>query len=305
MRSMMLAVCLFVIGARSALGLEMVAVAENVWAVVGDLGQRSSENLGNNATFGVVLTTDGVVLIDSGGSAAGAAAIDREIRKVTAQPVVAVINTGGQDHRWLGNGYWKARGARIIASARAVEDQRERLDQQWTILSTLVGENTLAGTTPAFADETFRERLDLVIGGERFELRHTGVAHTPGDAVVWLPSRRIVFAGDIVFVDRMLGILPVSRVDAWITAFDAMAALEPSVVVPGHGRPTTLAGATAATRDYLAHLRDAVRKIVKQGGGMSDAARIDQSRFLRLTGADQLAGRNAQAVFEQLEFDEQ
>jgi len=89
-----------------------------------------------------------------------------------------------------------------------------------------------------------------------------------------------------------------------IAAFDAMAALEPTIVIPGLGRPAPLKGAVAETRDYLAYLRDTVRKVVKAGGTMTDAAGVDQTRFLSLIGSDQLAGRNAQAMFEELEFDE-
>ena len=303
MRPFLLALSLFAMGLRSVFALDIVPVAENVWAVVGDLGQRSPANLGNNATFGVVLTADGVVLIDSGGTKKGAEAIEQAIRTVTDKPVVAVINTGGQDHRWLGNNHWRGKGARIIASAAAVADQRERFDMQWAVLLALAGEDGLSGTIPAHAGETFQDRLDLVIGGVHFALRHPGPAHTVGDAYVWLPASRTVFAGDIVFMDRMLGILPGSRINDWIAAFDAVLDLRPAIVVPGHGHPAPLSRAVAETGDYLIYLRDSVRKIVKAGGTMTDAARIDQSRFRYLAGSNELAGRNAQAVFEQLEFE--
>lgn len=289
-----------------ASALDIVPVGPGAWAIVGETGQRSPANLGNNATFGVVLTADGVVLIDAGASAKGAAEIEATLRTVTDRPVVMVIDTGGQDHRWLGNGYWRAKGARIVASEAAVADQRQRVDMQWAGLRALVGDAGLAGTDPAFADRTFRDRLELVVGGTRFDIRHPGRAHTPGDSFVWLPEQRIVFGGDIVFMDRMLGLLPapLSHAGDWIAAFDAIAALDPRVIVPGHGRPAAPERARAQTRDYLVHLRDAVRAVVKAGGTMTDAARIDQARFAHLAGADDLMGRNAQAVFQELEFDE-
>lgn len=292
-------------GSRAA-ALEVVSVAENVWALVGELGQRSPDNLGNNATFGAVLTSEGFVLIDAGATVKGAMAIERALRSVSDRSVVAVINTGGQDHRWLANSHWKASGARVIAAEPAVADQRDRSDMQWSGLTALVGGSGMAGTVPEFATEVFRDSLDLVIGGVRFEIRHPGRAHTPGDTFVWLPAQRVMFAGDIVFMDRMLGILPapVSNAGDWIKAFDAMAAMAPGIVVPGHGWPNSLSQATAQTRDYLLHLRDNVQKLVKAGGTMTEAARIDQSAFAKLAGADQLGGRNAQAVFQELEFDE-
>jgi hypothetical protein len=91
--------------------LRLHAVSEAVYGVVGELGNRRAENLGNNATFGFVITTEGVVLVDSAGSHKGAANIHALISTVTDQPVRLVINTSGQDHRWLGNGYLRERGA--------------------------------------------------------------------------------------------------------------------------------------------------------------------------------------------------
>lgn len=292
--------------ASPAFALETVTVADGVFAIVGDIGQRSKENLGSNATFGAVVTADGVVLIDAGATVKGAAAIDAELRKVTDRPVVAVIDTGGQDHRWLGNSYWKAKGARIISSAAAVADQRARFDVQWMGLTQLVGAEGIQGTEPVYATETFETGLDLVIGGVSMRLIHPGRAHTPGDLIVWLPGQRIAFSGDIVFTGRMLGILPapVSTSGDWIKAFDTLAALDPRVIVPGHGRPASLEQARRDTRDYLAHLRAGVKAVLERKGDMIEAGKIDQSAFNSLPWADQLAGRNAQAVFAEMEFEE-
>ncbi len=59
------------------------------------------------------------------------------------------------------------------------------------------------------------ERLDL--GGVTFEFRHRGGARAPGDMLVWLPQQRVLFSGDVVYVERLLGVLPVSRTSAWTT----------------------------------------------------------------------------------------
>ena len=82
------------------------AVADNVYALVGPLGQRSADNDGLNANYAFVVTAQGVILIDSGASRLGAEKLAAAIRAVTPQPVRWVINTGSQDHRWLGNDYF-------------------------------------------------------------------------------------------------------------------------------------------------------------------------------------------------------
>lgn len=283
--------------------LELQQVAEEVYAIVGSLDNRSPENLGNNATFGFVVTPDGVVLIDPGGSHQGAAEIGRTIQGVTDAPVKVVVNTGGQDHRWLGNGYFKAKGAKILASAAAVADQQERGRDQLMALNETIGEQNLSGTEPVYADETFEENHRFTLGGVEFELQSLGPAHTPGDSILWLPGKNIVFTGDIVYVERMLGVGPQSNSGHWIGAFEAIAKLEPAAVVPGHGHATTLKTATADTYDYLAFLRQAVKEFIDAGRGVEEIGAIDQSRFDYLQNFESLKGRNAQQVFDELEWE--
>ena len=282
--------------------LNVQPVAPGIWAIEGPAEQRDAQNLGNNATFGLIETTDGAVLVDPGGTWAGAAMLHDAVRGLTDQPVTHVINTGGQDHRWLGNSYWQAEGATVIASADAVADQQARASMQLTMLSQLVGEG-LSGTEPAYANVTFESDHVLDLGGRRIEIRHVGAAHTPGDSFVWLPDAQVVFTGDIVYVGRILGVMEFSDSATWLEAFGAIEMLEPVHLVPGHGPATTLAQAQADTRDYLQNLRDRMREHIDVGGDIIGSVDVDQSAFAYLDQFDALAGRNAQAVFQQMEWE--
>ena len=282
--------------------LNVQPVAPGIWAIEGPAEQRDAQNLGNNATFGLIETTDGAVLVDPGGTWAGAAMLHEVVRGLTDQPVTHVINTGGQDHRWLGNSYWQAEGATVIASADAVADQQARASMQLTMLSQLVGEG-LSGTEPAYANVTFESDHVLDLGGRRIEIRHVGAAHTPGDSFVWLPDAQVVFTGDIVYVGRILGVMEFSDSATWLEAFGAIEMLEPVHLVPGHGPATTLAQAQADTRDYLQNLRDRMREHIDVGGDIIGSVDVDQSAFAYLDQFDALAGRNAQAVFQQMEWE--
>jgi len=298
------AVCGWAIGATvQAAELKVQHVTENVYAIVGPHEQRNSENFANNATFGVVVTDDGVVLVDPGGSYRGAEQITAAIKTVTDKAVKIVINSGGQDHRWLGNGYFRQRGARIIASAAAVEDHQERTNDQFFVLTNLMSESALAGTEPVYADETFERQMDLEFGGQRFEIHHAGSAHTLGDLFIWLPASGVMFSGDIVYVERMLGVGPAGDTASWIDTFDAMAGYAPKFIVPGHGPVTDLKRARAETYDYLVYLRSKIGGIVENGGTIKDGTYIDQSKFSHLEVFDQISKRNAQAVFMQMEFE--
>jgi glyoxylase-like metal-dependent hydrolase (beta-lactamase superfamily II) len=289
--------------AAMAVALELVPVSERVYAIVGETAQRSPENLGNNATFGLVETDEGLILVDPGGSEKGAAAIERVIRQVSDRPVRIVINTGGQDHRWIGNHYWKSRGARIIASNAAVTDQKARVRDQFTGLLTLVGEAGMEGTEPVFADDTFDRTQQISLGGVQLEIRHEGQAHTPGDSFVWLPAERVVFSGDIVYHDRALGVGPQSHSGRWLEAFARMAELDPQVVVPGHGRPGGLEKSRKETEAYLQALRNRIAGFIDEGGVLEEIRQVDFSDFGFLEVFEQISGRNAQQVFQEMEFE--
>ncbi len=282
--------------------LRSLPVADGVWAILGDKGQRSPENLGNNATFGLIETDAGAVLIDAGGSYRGAEELHAAIRGLTDRPVTHVINTGGQDHRWLGNGYWQAQGATVIASQPAVEDQRARASMQMTALAQLIGD-ALEGTEPGFADVTFVDAYTLALGGLTFEIVHPGPAHTPGDSFVWVPARDTVFTGDIVYVERILGVGDQSSITHWPDAYLAVEATGAAQVVPGHGGPTTMAEARADTYEYLMNLRAQIGALLDEGGDIIAAPQVDQQAYSRLEQFEALAGRNAQTAFQQMEWE--
>jgi glyoxylase-like metal-dependent hydrolase (beta-lactamase superfamily II) len=223
-------------------------VVDNVYAIVGPLGQRSADNDGLNANFGFVVTPGGVILIDSGASLLGAKKIEAAIRKVTRQPVRWVINTGSQDHRWLGNAHFAGKGAEVVALARTAATQAEYAGQHMDSMTRFLGKR-MQGTRPLPAPKTLPDASIVELGGETLELAYTD-AHFPGDAWVWLPKHGVMFSGDLVYVDRLLGVLPWSSVQNGQKAFHALAALKPSRVVPGHGRVCDLAQAQRETGDY-------------------------------------------------------
>ncbi len=115
-------------------------------------------------------------------------------------------------------------------------------------LKRFLGER-MQGTQPLPAPKTLPDAGTLELGGETLTLAYTD-AHFPGDAWVWLPKHGVMFSGDLVYVDRLLGVLPWSSVKNGQQAFHALAALKPAHIVPGHGRVCDLAQAQRETGDY-------------------------------------------------------
>jgi glyoxylase-like metal-dependent hydrolase (beta-lactamase superfamily II) len=238
-------------------------VVDNVYAIIGPLGQRSAENDGLNANYGFIVTPDGVILIDSGASRLGAEKLAAAIGKVTDQPVRWVINTGSQDHRWLGNDSFAGTGAEIIALERTASTQAEYAAQQMQGMRRFLGER-MQGTQPLPARKTLAgDTATLELGGETFELTYTD-AHYPGDAWIWMPKRGLIFSGDLIYVDRLMGVLPWSSVSNGQKAFKALAALKPRHIVPGHGRVCDLAQAQRESGNYYDFLADRVGAAAKE-----------------------------------------
>lgn len=112
-----------------------------------------------------------------------------------------------------------------------------------------------------------------------------------------------MFAGDIVYVERILGVGDQSSITNWPDAFLAVEATGAAHSVPGHGGPTTLAQARADTCDYLMNLRAQIGALFDLGGDITAAPQVDQSAFAYLQQFDSLAGRNAQTAYQQMEWE--
>lgn len=228
-------------------------VVDQVYAIVGPLGQRSAANAGLNANYGFVVTEQGVILIDSGASAHSAAMLEKAIAQVTPQPVRWVLNTGSQDHRWLGNDYFARKGAQLHALAATVKTQKAVAEQQVTGMVRFVGDQ-MKGTSPRHADVVHPgSEVSLQLGGVQIQWMDSS-AHYPGDTMIHMPKAAVTFTGDLVYVDRLLGVLPQSNVRKAHQTFERLRALSPAHIVPGHGRVTNMAQAQKETGDYYEFL---------------------------------------------------
>ncbi len=279
-------------------------VIDNVYVLVGPIDERTYDNqaLNNNQAF--IVTPKGVVLFDTGASREGARLIEAAIRAVTWQPVRWVINSGSQDHRWLGNAYFRERGASIIAFDATVDTQRRFAAQHLARLRNILKER-LEGTEPAYADRMLSgDQATLELGGELFQVMRTD-AHFPGDAMIWLPRLRTVFTGDLVYHDRMLGVHDWSDPLAGQAAYRRMRALSPThmTVIPGHGVVGDLAKADRDTGGYYDFLIDVVGKAASDMEPLSDVIEANAQRpeFMHLKHYDSWHRTNMNRTYLRME----
>lgn len=281
--------------------LQPVKVAPNVYAVIGDIGPQTYANNGLNNNLGFVVSSDGVLVINSGPSYKVAKALHTAIQKITKQPVKWVINGNSQSHYWLGNAYFHNQNIPILARQEAVRQMQEMGSAQLQNTKNIL-KDQIEQTSLSYPDKLLQEKHSIRMGDTLLEIVYFGPAHTSGDVVVWLPKQKVLFAGDIVFTERMLGILPIGNNANWIKAFDQAMALRPEVIVPGHGHPTNILKASHDTKDYLVYLRNEVKKTLDQNGSLQDAVdKTDQSKFKYLLNFDLLAKRNLNQVYTEME----
>ncbi len=115
------------------------------------------------------------------------------------------------------------------------------------------------------------DRLELDLGGIVVNLIHVGPAHTADDVIAYLPERRIVFTGDVLF--RLC--TPIGwdgTFDGWISALDRIISLDPEVVVPGHGPLCGVEG-LREMKAYLEYVRQESRRHFDAGLSTLEAAK--------------------------------
>ncbi|WP_437923944.1 MBL fold metallo-hydrolase [Sorangium sp. So ce291] len=127
------------------------------------------------------------------------------------------------------------------------------------------------GIAPTPPNRVFEGELTLAVGDKEVRLIEVGPSHTQGDLLVHVPADRVIYTGDILFID-VTPIMWAGPVGNWIKACDTILAADVDVIVPGHG-PLTDRKGVRAVRDYLVYIRDEARRRYDAGMSPADAAR--------------------------------
>ena len=275
----------------------------NVWSAIGATGPPTYENTGHNNNLSFITSNEGVVVINAGASSSLAKALHDEIKKIINKPVILVINENGQGHAMLGNSYWIDQGVPILAHEDAIKEFEDNGPQ---ILNRMIGYNRdkADGTRLAMPTISFTDKYVINLGNLVIEALYLGPAHSPGDISVWIPSKKIVIAGDMAFHERLLPIFSHTNTKEWIDTWDnEFEKLNPIYVIPGHGHPTNMDQVRKYTRNYLVYLREKMGKFLENGGELKDSYYVDQTPFSHLQTFKELATRNAGRVYEEMEFE--
>jgi rhodanese-related sulfurtransferase/glyoxylase-like metal-dependent hydrolase (beta-lactamase superfamily II) len=277
-------------------------VIPGVWSAIGATAPGTYENSGHNNNLSFVITEDGVLVVNAGDNYLLAQSLHEEIRKRTKQPVKYVVLENSQGHAMLGSKYWKEQGAIIIAHRDTAKEMEKTGYDALEVMRSRARDKAFK-TELVMPDKLYDDKLELKMGSWNLQILHLGSSHSHGDTMVWIPEKKLVIAGDTAFHIRMLPIFEDTDTAKWIETWDSFEALGAQIVIPGHGGPTDMATVRKWTRDYLVHLRMKVAEVIKQGGSLDDAYKVDQSAYLHLHTADELARSNAGRVYRAMEFE--
>jgi glyoxylase-like metal-dependent hydrolase (beta-lactamase superfamily II) len=243
----------------------------------------------------VVVGTDGVLVFDSNGTPDAAAAVLKEIRALTPQPVRYVVHSHWHWDHWYGAQIYKEafpnlkiiahEKTRALMAGPAIAFNKPGLDAQLPgyIRSLEKRVATAETATPPAADLaalrealedaryflaqknsvkhvlpdlTFTDRLDLTLGERRIQILNLGRGVTPGDAVMLLPKERVAAVGDLIVNPITFALSGFPS--EWVAALDTLDALPADVMVTGHGEPLR-------DRTLLRATRDVFRMLLQEG----------------------------------------
>jgi len=260
-----------------------------------DLYAYISENDGSaNSTF--LVSDRGILVVDTGLNAQEGRKLLDEIRKISSAPVRWIVNTHYHaDHRG---------GNHTVGPDAVIISTEQTFTVAWNLDEQAYKGERGGGTNRPLAEvfSTFHGPV-FFVGGHEVRLYYPGPAHTMGDAVVYFPDQQAIATGDL-FLNNSCPAMDRGDLENWIVALDSMLRLPVEHAVPGHfalGTKSELQD----FRDYLADLRDQVKRMYQQGLNLEQIQKkLDLSAYKGLRQFPQYEATfkdNAATYYKQLE----
>src|SRR5712691_3075475 len=216
-----------------------------------------------NSNSSIILTKEGVVIIDTGQTPLDSREVQEAVKKLTALPIRLVINTEVHPDHTTGNFVFSPPA--VVINHAGAGDAMRKADNP----------NRFANAAPEIkaAAEGYRlvtphveyqEKMTLRVGERTFELLRVRNAHSEADTAVWLPRERVLFAGSAAIPNSLNNVRPFVTIADLLAAARMLRSLNPEVVVPGHGSPGTTKIFDESEK-YYTLLLERVAAMVKAG----------------------------------------
>lgn len=272
----------------------LTKIADNVYSYVGAKDASPTNSFAANA--GIVIGRDGILVVDTLISAKEGERFLADIRKVSDKPIKYVVNTHTHLDHAFGNCVFAKLGATVIshdADLRLLEKVGESTLKN--IANFGLKPDDMKGTAIVYPSLTFSERMTIDLGGETVELIRTAPSHTEGSVIVYLPARKLLFAGDIHFTD-FHPYLADGDIPGWTRTLDALIAMDVERIIPGHG-PLSTKKDLREMKEYLLLFDSEARKLAA-GSQDGDTIAAEMKKVLpKRTLADWMIGFNVKSRY--------
>lgn len=267
----------------------------------GEPNVMNTVNNGNMVNTCYLNTGKSYVVIDSGSSYAYAASAYKAAQHIKPLPVALVINTHVHDDHWLGNGFYTEMGVKVLGS----DDFLHNADTHTpTRMQTHISPEAYAKTVPTLPNEIISSDQNITIGNQTIELHlMKQKAHSTKDMIAFVPKAKVLFAGDLVFNDRIPS-LSGGDINGWIAALDEIKGYKAAIIIGGHGYKTDK-NALDMTYAYLTQMRTEIRKALEDGLSIDDTInKVVMSEYKTLLMYDTLHRANVESAYRTLEWEE-
>ena len=274
-------------------------MTENSYCFFGLPENINQKNAGNIVNSCFVQTKEGFVVIDSGPTYDYASQAYEQMQKIAKLPVQYVIVTHDHDDHWQGNSFYKSKGALLIGPR--TYEQNVVVGTE-TRMQRILGKELYGKTKIVPLDTIVDDNLTLILAESTFQIKQlTDIAHTKGDLIVYLKEQRILFAGDLVFNDRLTSLRDGSILGS-LEALKKIDAYHAKVIVGGHGRKTD-ANATAALKTYLSQMKKEILEAQDNDIGMEEInKKVTMPNFAKFKLYNVLHKRNVLDAYRELEM---
>ena len=250
------------LAAAQELGPHFKKIKDGIVTYVGTKGE-------SNCT--IILTQDGVVLIDSGNNPTDSRAVMAGLKQLTSMPVRILIDTEPHADHTTGHFVFSP-PAVIVAAAGATDSMKKAFDPKR--IDKLKAESpemraAAEGYRLITPNVEYHDKATLHVGERTFELTYIKNVHSESDSAIWLPNERVLFTAASLAVKRFNNLRPFVSIPDTLAAIRMMKALNPEVVIPGHGEPGTAAILDDNER-YYSLLLERVKAAAQQGKSLDD-----------------------------------
>ncbi len=225
----------------------------------------------NDSNVTIIETQEGVVLIDTGQTPKDSHIVMAALKKLTTQPIRFIIHTEPHQDHTIGDFVFSPPGI-VIASAGAGASMKNA-DNPANIEKRIAASPEMREAYKGYRSVTphieYRDKLTLNVGERTLELYYLKNVHSEADSAIWLPKERIVFTAASVTVKRFGNHRPFVSIPDTLSAIKMMKALNPEVVIPGHGTPGTVK-ILDDMEQYYSLLLERVGAMAKQGKSLDE-----------------------------------